>query len=108
MDTTSDIKTGFQMVRDFNMAFGVAKFNLGESINSRENVFKDNMSLVKFRFGLISEEVAELSEAFIRKAIHQVRQDLRHTKEHLRRTGLLRTDHLSTQDQHRLLPDQVG
>jgi predicted HAD superfamily Cof-like phosphohydrolase len=63
MDTTSDIKTGFQMVRDFNMAFGVAKFNLGETINSRENVFQDNICLVKFRFGLISEEVAELSEA---------------------------------------------
>jgi predicted HAD superfamily Cof-like phosphohydrolase len=59
----ASIKTGFEMVRDFNMAFEVAKFKLDETRNSREEVFENDMSLVKFRFGLISEEIAELSEA---------------------------------------------
>jgi len=72
--------TGFQMVKEFNRAFEVERFNVGYYENDqpfrRADVFAHNMKLVKFRYSLINEEVNELSHAIETDNFTEVRDAL--------------------------------
>ena len=72
--------TGFQMVQEFNRAFEVERFKIGFYENDpyirREDVFAQNMKLVKFRYSLINEEVNELSRAIETDNFTEVRDAL--------------------------------
>jgi predicted HAD superfamily Cof-like phosphohydrolase len=72
--------TGFQMVKEFNRAFEVERFNLGRYENDpyirREDVFAQNHKLVLFRYNLIYEEVNELSCAVETDNFTEVRDAL--------------------------------
>jgi len=52
-------QTNFQKVKEFNIAFGISRY---ETENS--NVFEENQSLVKLRLDLIKEESSELEDAY--------------------------------------------
>lgn len=52
-------QTNFQKVRDFNIAFGISRFD-----QENPDVFDQNPKLVKLRLNLIQEETEELEDAF--------------------------------------------
>lgn len=60
-------QTNFQKVKEFNIAFGISRYD-----QENPNVFKENPNLVKLRFDLIQEETDELKDAYLKKEIVEV------------------------------------